>query len=121
VSPGGNVDPTYCTPLAPLSGAPTTNPTLANGLQVFPGGFPIYRGNTLVGAIGVSGDGVSQDDMVSFLGLYNAGLSLNTGIAHAPTGIRANLLKADGVQPVYVSCPTNPFLNSPAENVCNNK
>jgi uncharacterized protein GlcG (DUF336 family) len=35
---------------------------------------PIYRGNTLVGAIGVSGDGIDQDDMISFLGLNAAGL-----------------------------------------------
>ena len=38
---------------------------LPNGIQIFPGSVPIYRGNTLVGGIGVSGDGVDQDDMVA--------------------------------------------------------
>ena len=31
---------------------------LPNGIQIFPGSVPIYRGNTLVGGIGVSGDGI---------------------------------------------------------------
>src|SRR5665213_302193 len=31
---------------------------LANGLQIFSGGYPIFRGNTLVGGIGISGDGI---------------------------------------------------------------
>ena len=44
-----------------------------NGVQIFPGGVPIYRGATLVGAIGVSGDGVDQDDMIAFLGVHDAG------------------------------------------------
>ena len=46
---------------------------LQNGEQIFSGGVPIYRGNTLVGAVGTSGDGIDQDDMISFLGLYNGG------------------------------------------------
>ena len=51
----------------------TGNTRLTNGIQIFPGSMPIYRGNQLVGAIGVSGDGIDQDDMVAFLGLANAG------------------------------------------------
>jgi hypothetical protein len=50
---------------------------LANGLQIFPGSVPIYRGAALIGAVGVSGDGVDQDDMVAFLGLERASLALN--------------------------------------------
>jgi uncharacterized protein GlcG (DUF336 family) len=46
---------------------------LQNGIQIFPGSVPIYRGNQLVGAIGVSGDGIDQDDMISFLGAHNGG------------------------------------------------
>ena len=38
--------------LPALSGGKTQ---LANGAQIFSGGYPIYRGNTLVGAIGISG------------------------------------------------------------------
>src|SRR5262249_54119468 len=56
---------------------------LGNGLQIFPGSVPIYRGTTLVGAIGVSGDGVDQDDMIAFLGLHNAGQSLGGSIGNA--------------------------------------
>ena len=41
---------------------------LQNGIQIFSGGVPIYRGDTLVGAVGVSGDGIDQDDMVAFPG-----------------------------------------------------
>jgi uncharacterized protein GlcG (DUF336 family) len=37
-----------------------------NGITVFPGGLPLYRNGTLVGAVGVSGDGVDQDDIVAF-------------------------------------------------------
>jgi len=118
-APSSKTDPAFCTPLPPLAGAPSATPTMANGLQVFPGGFPIYRNATLVGGIGVSGDGVDQDDMVAFLGLHNAGVALNSGIGNAPAALRANLLRVHGVLPVYVSCPTSPFLNSDAENVCN--
>ncbi len=91
----------------------------ANGIQIFPGGFPIYRGGTLVGGIGVSGDGIDQDDMVAFLGLANAGTALGTGIAHAPLGSRADQLNPSGGQLRYVNCPLAPFLDDPtATNVC---
>jgi uncharacterized protein GlcG (DUF336 family) len=109
----------FCTPLPGLSGSPY--PVISNGLQVFAGGFPIFRGNTLVGGIGVSGDGVDQDDLVAFLGLYNAGVALGSGIGNAPPGLRANLLSAAGVRPVYANCPAAPFLSGGAENVCSGK
>ena len=41
---------------------------LANGITIFPGGVPLYKNGVLVGAIGVSGDGVEQDDRVAFGG-----------------------------------------------------
>jgi uncharacterized protein GlcG (DUF336 family) len=96
-------------------------PRLANGSQIFPGSVPIYRGNMLIGAVGVSGDGVDQDDMISFLGLYNAGLELNTGIANAPAAMRADQLSPMGANLRYIECPMSPFLNSTAENVCEGK
>lgn len=37
-----------------------------NGLITFPGGVPIYKGNVLVGGVGVSGDAVDQDEFVAF-------------------------------------------------------
>lgn len=92
----------------------------ANGIQIFPGGVPIYRGGTLIGAIGVSGDGIDQDDMVAFLGLAIAGVALGTGIAHAPAARRADQITGlAGGQLRYVSCPIAPFVDSTATNVCN--
>jgi uncharacterized protein GlcG (DUF336 family) len=93
---------------------------LANGLQIFSGGFPIYRGNTLVGAIGISGDGIQQDSMISFLGLQN--FSEPTGgviaIANAPVAIRASQFAPGGINLRYVNCPASPFLNSTVQNPC---
>jgi uncharacterized protein GlcG (DUF336 family) len=39
---------------------------LANGITIFPGGFPLYENGHLVGAVGVSGDGVDQDDLTAY-------------------------------------------------------
>jgi uncharacterized protein GlcG (DUF336 family) len=41
---------------------------LQNGITIFPGGAPLYKNGQLVGAIGVSGDGVDQDDITTFAG-----------------------------------------------------
>lgn len=91
----------------------------ANGIQIFSGGFPIYRNNTLVGGIGISGDGIDQDGLISFLGLYNAGVALGTGIRHADPTIRADtIMGLPGGQLRYVNCPVAPFLDSTATNVC---
>ncbi len=99
--------------------APGAN--LANGMQVFPGSVPIYRGSALVGAIGVSGDGVDQDDMIAFLGLDQAGQALAGAIGQAPAARRADQLRPRGVRLRYVQCPFSPFLDSNAQNVCAGK
>ena len=95
---------------------------LQNGEQIFSGGVPIYRGNTLVGAIGTSGDGIDQDDMISFLGLYNGGQDTNT-IGEAPTGVRSDQIviqvNGDSVTLRYVNCPVAPFLDSSVQTPCN--
>lgn len=91
---------------------------LENGMQTFPGGFPIYRGSTLIGAIGVSGDGVDQDDMVGMLGLSRAAAALNTGIGHAPASRRADALAPQGRRLRYAQCPQAPFNNSTEQSVC---
>jgi uncharacterized protein GlcG (DUF336 family) len=118
-SAGGAVadTPARCTFLPGVNGTPQNR--LQNGLQIFPGGVPIYRGSTLVGALGVSGDGVDQDDLVSFMGAYQAGVQTGT-IANAPAGIRADqiVIPGSGVRLRYVSCPVSPYLNSNAQNVC---
>jgi uncharacterized protein GlcG (DUF336 family) len=87
---------------------------LANGLQIFSGSVPIYRGNTLVGGIGVSGDGIQQDSLVAFLGLQNGPPSLT----NAPTAIRADQLTPGGVRLRYINCPFAPFLDSTEQNPC---
>ncbi len=46
----------------------STNLKKQNGIVFFPGSTPIYKGGQLVGGFGVSGDGVDQDDVVTFLG-----------------------------------------------------
>jgi uncharacterized protein GlcG (DUF336 family) len=94
---------------------------LPNGIQIFPGSVPIYRGNKLIGGIGVSGDGVDQDDMVSFLGLNNAGVALAGEIGNAPIGIRADQLAPQGTHLRYVECPMAPFLDTNDANVCEGK
>ena len=43
-------------------------PAIANGLQIFPGSVPLYKNGRLVGAIGISGDGVDQDDLIAAMG-----------------------------------------------------
>ncbi len=98
----------------------TTLSRLANGMQVFPGSVPIYRGNILVGGIGVSGDGVDQDDMVSFLGLNNASAILGT-INNAPAAMRADNLAPMGIHLRFVQCPQSPFLDSTETDVCHGK
>lgn len=91
-----------------------------NGIQIFPGSVPIYRGSALIGAIGVSGDGIDQDDMVSFLGLANASRALNNSISHAPKPLRADNLEPRGIgtRLRYVQCPQAPFIDSSEQNVC---
>lgn len=113
-----------CTFLPPVSSTEPNQNRLQNGIQIFPGSVPIYRGNTLVGGIGVSGDGIDQDDMISFLGLHNAGLRLGT-INNAPAEIRADQIEvavgSDSVRLRYISCPFNPFLDTAEQNVCAGK
>jgi len=103
-------------------GTPTvTGVRLGNGLQIFPGSVPIYRGDVLVGGIGISGDGVDQDDMIAFLGLHNAGVALNGAVGNAPPEIRADNLEPQGVRLRYVQCPQSPFIDSDEQNVCQDK
>ncbi|MDA0366859.1 MAG: heme-binding protein [Proteobacteria bacterium] len=94
---------------------------ISNGFQIFPGSVPIYRNGVVIGGIGVSGDGIDQDDMVSFLGLHNAGLVLGTGLGNAPPARRADQLSAPGGFLRYVNCPFKPFLGSRQNNVCHGK
>ena len=99
----------------------TTSARLANGIQIFPGSVPIYRGDQLIGGIGVSGDGVDQDDMIAFLGVHNASIQLSNSINNAPKGKRADNLTPKGTRLRFVQCPFSPFNGSSAQNVCRGK
>jgi hypothetical protein len=94
---------------------------LANGAQIFAGSVPIYRDGVLIGGLGVSGDGIDQDDMISSLGLRRAGLKLRNGLGHAPEAIRSDQIVpvgGDGSRLRYVSCPFTPFIDSNIQNAC---
>ena len=55
-----------CQPGQPLFGIHASN----NGrLIIFPGGIPLKDGNTVIGAIGVSGGSVEQDQVVAEAGV----------------------------------------------------
>lgn len=118
LGPGVIADtPQACTLLPPSPGAGA--PILANGLQIFAGSVPIYRNGVLVGAVGVSGDGIDQDDMIAALGLARAGAALpGSGLANGPAAIRSDTLSPLGSRLRYVSCPFGPFRGSDAQNVC---
>lgn len=77
------------------------NPNLPNGITIFPGGFPLYRNGALIGAVGVSGDGVDQDDLISASG---ASLFL------APVPIRADQTQYRGARLPFAKFPRNPAL-----------
>jgi uncharacterized protein GlcG (DUF336 family) len=103
----------------PLTPAGTRR--LANGMQIFAGGVPIYRAGRLVGGIGVSGDGVDQDDMIAFLGVHETGLSAPGGLGNAPPASRADQIEVRGVRLRYVQCPQAPYLAGAEQNVCAGK
>lgn len=92
-APGANLFAAPCTGTA-LPGVP-------NGITIFPGGFPLYKSGVLVGAIGVSGDGIDQDDLIAFVG--SAGFE-------APSEIRSDNLVVRGVRLPYGRFPRHPNL-----------
>jgi uncharacterized protein GlcG (DUF336 family) len=55
------------------------SPEFRNGIITFPGGVALYTGGHLVGGVGVSGDGVDQDEAVAFGGA--AGFLPGAGVA----------------------------------------
>lgn len=70
-----------------------------SGIVFFPGSTGLYRNSVLVGGLGVSGDGVDEDDYVT-----------NGGAAgfEAPTNIRADQISINGVRLPYFKFPRNP-------------
>lgn len=71
-----------------------------NGIVFFPGSTPLYSGYTLLGGFGVSGDGVDQDDVVTYKG----------AIQYLPVSgpIRADQVQYAGVNLPYIKLLRNP-------------
>ena len=76
-------------------------PRLRNGITIFPGGVPLYKGGRLAGALGISGDGVDQDDLIATAG--------SVGF-EAPAERRSDQLVIRGVRLPYVKLPRHPEL-----------
>ena len=78
------------------SGAPNDK---KSGIVFFPGSAGLYKNGVLVGGLGVSGDGVDEDDFVTIAG---------TKGFEAPTAIRADQISINGVRLPYFKFPRNP-------------
>ena len=83
----------------PATGKFPGNTNLPNGMTIFPGGFPLYRDGILIGAIGISGDGVDQDDLIGASGCADF---------LAPKLIRADTYSYRGARLPYAKFPRNP-------------
>jgi len=70
-----------------------------SGIVLFPGSEGIYVNGQVVGGLGVSGDGVDQDDFVTSGG--DAGFE-------PPASIRADQILINGVRLPYLKFPRNP-------------
>ncbi|QEL19476.1 heme-binding protein [Limnoglobus roseus] len=78
-----------------------TDPLNQNGVVFFPGAVPLYT-TALVGGLGVSGDGVDQDDLDTF--------AASQGFRQ-PAGVQeVDELLFDGVRLPYQKFPRNPEL-----------
>ena len=90
--------------LAALGGADvrcTAIPNIPNGIQIFPGSVPLYKNGELVGAVGISGDGVDQDDLIAAAG--------SNGY-EPPAAIRADQFIVRGTRLPFLKFPRSPNL-----------
>ncbi len=73
-----------------------------NGIVFFPGSTPVYKNGNLIGGFGVSGDGVDQDDVVTYVGA--------TGFLPESHGItRADQTFVRNIRLPYQKFLRNPF------------
>jgi len=80
-------------------GSQPPNPN-QNGVVFFPGSMPLYdAGGNLVGGLGISGDGVEQDDYVAFRGAEGF---------LPDESIWADRVKLQGVRLPFLKFPRNP-------------
>ncbi len=79
----------------------TALPNLPNGLQIFAGSIPLYKNGELVGAIGISGDGIDQDDLIAAGG----------AVGYTPAvGMRSDQFFVRSVRLPFVKLPRSPNL-----------
>jgi uncharacterized protein GlcG (DUF336 family) len=71
-----------------------------NGIVFFPGSAPLYKNGQLVGGLGVSGDGVDQDDVVTF--------AAQNGFEPQPSILRADQTFVRGIRLPYQKFNRNP-------------
>ena len=90
--------------LAALSGpvaSCSSIPALPNGIQIFAGSVPLFKNGVLVGAIGISGDGIDQDDLIAAAGAN--GFS-------PPGNVRSDQIFVRGVRLPFLKFPRSPNL-----------
>jgi uncharacterized protein GlcG (DUF336 family) len=80
-------------------GSAPPDPGYQNGLTFFPGSVPLYKNGQLVGALGVSGDGVEQNDLIAFDG--------GRGF-EPPPELRIENFEFNGVRLPYLKFPQTP-------------
>lgn len=132
---GLQLDLSLAAVVAPLRGSiPSTcagapiGARLGNGAQIFPGGVPLYRNGVLIGGLGISGDGVDQDDLIAYFGASREGLDVagHPGVGdralgfQAPQAIRSDTLSGPFADSRlrYVNCPEAPFIEDNDQNIC---
>ena len=79
----------------------TSIPSLPNGIQIFAGSVPLYKNGVLAGAIGISGDGIDQDDLIGAAGAN--GFS-------PPVGVRSDQIFVRSVRLPFLKFPRSPNL-----------
>ena len=99
----GGEGPFFRTLYIPDSVTPCTQGTQApnpnqSGIVFFPGSLPLYRNGEIVGGLGISGDGVEQDDFVTVGGAEGF---------DPPPSIRADQFFIRGARLAYLKFPRN--------------
>ena len=79
----------------------TSIPEIRNGIQIFAGSLPVYRGSTFIGGIGVSGDGIDQDDFIAAAGANSFA---------PPEAVRSDRVFVRGVRLPFLKFPARPTL-----------
>jgi uncharacterized protein GlcG (DUF336 family) len=76
-------------------------PGIGNGVCLFPGSVPLYKHGVLVGGLGLSGDGVDQDDFITVGGAQGF---------EPPPEITADHITFRGTPLPYLKFPRHPLL-----------